>query len=112
MLSSTDGSRMPGCDGTTFNILFVPGTVLNLAPFILSILDASADCSVRLVSNGCNAQEDQILAAMASAERRLSFCKIKTKRPLDHGVVLSTLQRNEESPVFAFKCHSGCECRS
>lgn len=100
--NSMDGSRMSGGDGVTFNILFVSGTVESLAPFILSILDASADCSIRLVSNGCTVHEDQILESMASAERRLSFCKIQTNRPLDHGVVLSMLQDGDESPVFAF----------
>tara|TARA_R110002072_G_scaffold99008_1_gene217952 strand:+ start:57901 stop:59028 length:1128 start_codon:yes stop_codon:yes gene_type:complete len=93
---------MFGRDGVTFNILFVSGTVRSLAPFVLSILDASADCSIRLVSNGCTAHENQILESMASAERRLSFCRIETKRPLDHGVVLSLLQNHNESPVFAF----------
>jgi hypothetical protein len=93
---------MSGRDGITFNILFVSGSVRNLSPFILSTLDASADCSVRLVSNGCSADEDQILASMALADHRLSFCKIETKRALDHGVVLSMLQKDETSPVFAF----------
>lgn len=93
---------MFGRDGITFNILFVSGTVRSLSPFIFSILDASPDCSVRLVSNGCRADEDRILASIASADSRLSFCKIETKRALDHGVVLSMLQKNETSPVFAF----------
>ncbi len=97
-----DGYRTFGRHGITFNILFVSGTVRSLSPFIVSVLDASTDCSVRLVSNGCTADEDQILASMASADHRLSFYKIQTKRALDHGVVLSMLQKNETSPVFAF----------
>jgi len=85
-----------------FKIIFVPGTVRRLAPFVLSLLDASIDCRFCLVSNGCRPEEDRILADLAKTDPRLTFQRVGQGIPLSHGVALSQLQRQEKSPIFAF----------
>jgi len=89
-------------DQIQLNVLFVPGTVHRLAPFILSILESSPACSLRLVSNACHVDEDRILNDVACTDQRLSFVRIGTQRPLSHGSALTMLQKQETSPVFAF----------
>ena len=89
-------------DSIQFNVIFVPGTVRRLAPFILSLLDSNEHCRFRLVSNACHESEDQVLHDLAKTDRRLSFVRIGHRVPLSHGVALTLLQHRETSPVFAF----------
>ena len=89
-------------DRITFNIIFLPGTVHALAPFVISLLDSSDECSFRLVSNGCTTIENNSLRAFAATDDRLDFCQIATRRQIAHGAALSKLQKMESSPFFAF----------
>lgn len=85
----------------TINIIYVKGTVRSLIPFLTSLLKHS-DCSYRLISNGCDPDEEQLLQDFADSELRAVFYGLKTKGILPHHEVLHQLLSMEESEWFAF----------
>ena len=86
----------------TFNIIYMPGTFRLLRVFLLSLLDHSASCRFRLISNGCGEEEMCLIQVFCARYPRLSWQVVATGTPRAHGEVLSLLQEQEESPVFAF----------
>ena len=86
---------------TTFNIIFTPGTVARLVPFALSFLQ-SPEARVRLVANGCSAEEAKLMRAVAGREERLSHHVLPFDRTADHGAALNELFERFPEPQFAF----------
>ena len=85
----------------TFNIVYTPGTVRHLSTFVASLLQWS-DCSFRLVSNGCSAQENHLLEALCAQDPRLEFCLAPFKSIVYHGQVLGYLQAMNDAATFCF----------
>ena len=85
----------------TFNIVYIPGSVRYLRLFALSLVD-SADCSFRLVSNGCGPDEAHLLRDFCGRSPRLEFLALPYDRMVSHGRALSCLQSQERSAYFCF----------
>ena len=62
-----------------FNVIYTPGTVRYLTPFIASLLRWS-DCRYRLVANGCSDDEVKLLSAVADLDDRLELLVMPEKR--------------------------------
>jgi hypothetical protein len=85
----------------TFHIVYVPGSVAFLLPFVATLLRWS-DCRFRLVANGCTAAEVALLHARCAAEPRLELLVIPTNRPLTHHDALNYLQARCQETHFCF----------
>lgn len=85
----------------TFNIVYTPGTVAYLIPFLASLLRWS-DCRFRLVSNGCLLPERRLLQQVSAADERLSCYTMPTNGMADHGTVLNYLQAMTTDRYFCF----------
>lgn len=85
----------------TFNIIYTPGVVNYLQLFILSLLKWS-NCSFRLISNGCQLEEVQLLRRFCRDNPRLEFLNLPSKKMMKHGDVLDYLQSIETSEYFCF----------
>jgi hypothetical protein len=85
----------------TFHIVYVPGSVAYLLPFVATLLRWSA-CRFRLVANGCTAAESVLLQARCAAEPRLELLVIPTNRPLTHHDALNYLQARCQETHFCF----------
>lgn len=85
----------------TFHIVYVPGSVAYLLPFVATLLRWS-DCRFRLVANGCTPAETVLLQARCAAEPRLELLVIPTNRPLTHHDALNYLQARCQEPYFCF----------
>ena len=84
-----------------FNIVYTPGSVQNLTPFLRSLLRWS-DCTYRLVSNGCFPPEQRYLKSLCRSNNRLSYLTIPTKSVLPHGQALNQLQAMTVNRYFCF----------
>jgi hypothetical protein len=85
-----------------FNIIFTPGTVSSLSPFIKSLLKYS-DCRFRIISNGCPEAERRYLRILCSKEPRLEYLTFPTVSMKSHGLVLNYLQALDRNrPYFCF----------
>ena len=102
------GYRMPGPpppatpppDTLTFHVVYTPGTVGLLVPFVASLLEHSP-FRFRLVANGCSAEERARLAAVAAESPRLEF--VEMPGPLrPHSEGLDWLFARSKEPYFAF----------
>ena len=85
----------------TFNIIYTPGTVHFLSPFVDSLLRHS-DCMFRLVSNGCLLPEQKILQHVCQADSRLEYFRYPSTTMVDHGRVLNHLHSMTTDPFFCF----------
>lgn len=85
----------------TFHIAFVQGTVQHLLALTWSVIENSG-CRFRLVSNGCDSRENQLLRQLANESPRVEFHNIPTHKPLRHGILLDQLLQLETSNYFAF----------
>lgn len=85
----------------TFHIVYVPGSVAYLLPFVATLLRWS-DCRFRLVANGCTPAETVLLQARCAAEPRLELLVIPTNRPLTHHDALNYLQARSRETHFCF----------
>lgn len=86
----------------TFNVVFTPGTVARLLPFALSLLRGSG-VSVRLVANGCEPAEADLLRAAAGDNERVEPHVLPGPRPAEHGLALNDLfERFADEAHFAF----------
>ncbi len=74
-----------------FNIIYTPGSVAALSPFVASLLEWS-DCRYQLVANGCDGAERQQLEAICEADDRLSYRCISTDGMIEHSDALELLQ--------------------
>jgi hypothetical protein len=84
-----------------FNIIYTPGTVRCLSPFIQSLLDWS-DCSYRLIANGCTDDEIALLGAICELDRRLELLVMPEKRMIPHGDMLEYMQEITDSDYYCF----------
>lgn len=84
-----------------FNIIYTPGNTEYLRLFVLSLLKWS-DCYFRIVINGCNDKEKNMLEQFCQRYSRLEFFDLPFNDMLLHGAVLSYLQKKEESDYFCF----------
>lgn len=84
-----------------FNIIYTPGTVAWLTPFLRSLLQHSS-FEFRLVSNGCPLPERQLLEQLCRYEHRLSLYVLPTINVADHGVALNHLQAMTRERHFCF----------
>lgn len=84
----------------TFNVLFMPGSVGRLLPFTLSLLQSPA-ARIRLVANGCQAEEIDLLQAGASVDERISCYVLPQPDPIEHGRALNHLFEHFDEPYFA-----------
>ena len=84
-----------------FNIVITPGTARYFRLFCLSLLKWSG-CSYRIISNGCNFDEIELLKKFCCLDRRLSYHFLPFKEKVSHGRALTFLQKKETSPFFCF----------
>lgn len=84
-----------------FYIIYTPGSIRQLSPFIWSLLDHS-DFSFKLVSNGCLASERRYLQRLCQQDPRLSYLTIPVRHMLPHGLILNYLQAITMDDYFCF----------
>jgi len=84
-----------------FNIIYTPGTVRYLTPFIKTLLQWS-DCRYRLVANGCLAAERELLAAISRLDDRLELLVMPQPHMAPHGETLDYLHQRTDSDHFCF----------
>ncbi len=85
----------------TFHIVYVPGSVHHLLPFVTTLLRWS-DCCFRLVANGCTPAEIELMQACCTTDDRLTCVQLPTDRPWVHHVALNYLQSHCEEAFFCF----------
>ncbi|MFT4850218.1 MAG: hypothetical protein ACI83B_002773 [Sediminicola sp.] len=83
------------------NIVYVKGTVKTLLPMLNSLIGFS-QCEFRLVSNGCNEEEEMLLKTICQTGDRCIFFSLETQDVLDHPIVLNQLLEIETTPHFIF----------
>jgi hypothetical protein len=84
----------------TFNVLFTPGSVGRLLPFALSLLQGSG-VRVRMVANGCRADEVDLMRAASRVDERISHHVLPQRNPIEHGQALNHLFELFDEPYFA-----------
>ncbi len=85
-----------------FHVIFTPGTVAQLRPFVLSLVARSASVRVHLVANGCRPPEVALLERLAGEHPRLAASRFPAKQMAEHGTALDALLEHESSEWFAF----------
>ncbi|MCX7670340.1 MAG: glycosyltransferase [Anaerolineae bacterium] len=85
----------------TFHIIYVPGSVDYLLPFVDSLLRWSP-YTFRLVSNGCSPAEQRLLQAYCRSDPRLEYLALPTVQPLYHSHALNYLQAICREDAFCF----------
>lgn len=83
------------------NIIFIKETVLALQPFLNSLLDL-ANVSFRIISNGCNRDEEKILINLCNNSEKLIFLSMNSSEVIEHGIVLDHLLNIETTDFFSF----------
>jgi hypothetical protein len=84
-----------------FNIIYTPGTVRYLTPFVPTLLRWS-DLSFRLVANGCTDEECELLQAICATDDRLELLIMPEKRMVPHGETLDFLHERTDADYFCF----------
>jgi hypothetical protein len=84
----------------TFNVLFTPGSVSRLLPFALSLLQGSG-VRVRVVANGCGADEVDLMRTATRVDERVSHHVLPQRNPIEHGQALNHLFEVFDEPYFA-----------
>jgi hypothetical protein len=84
-----------------FNIIYTPGTVVYLTPFVTTLLEWS-DCRFRLVANGCSTEECQLLESITALDERLELLVMPEQRMVPHGETLDFLHARTDSDWFCF----------
>ncbi len=85
----------------TINVIFTPGTVGLLVPFAMSLRRGSG-VRVRLVANGCAAEERELLAGAAGSSEGLLWHPLPWRHVSKHGAALNYLFERFPEPLFAF----------
>ncbi len=83
------------------NIIFVRGTVQTCLPFLRSLIDVTS-LPLRLVANGCEPYEEQLLARACEESDRLEFHSLNSVKTIEHGLALDHLLKLEKSELFSF----------
>lgn len=91
----------PGADPLTFHIVYTPGTVKLLTPFVASLL-AHSPFRFCLVSNGCGPEEQAHLEEVAAGSARLDMLVGPSQEPLLHSEILEWLYDQSSGSHFAF----------
>ena len=84
-----------------FHIIYTPGTVSTLLPFVETLLRWS-DCAYCLVSNDCGDEETSLLRARCAGEPRLRWRSLPVGRKVEHGQALNLLFTANDRPHFCF----------
>jgi hypothetical protein len=84
-----------------FNIIYTPGTVRYLTPFILTLLKWS-NCRYRIVANGCSPAECELLTTICALDDRLELLIMPEQRMVPHGETLNFLHERTQSDYFCF----------
>ena len=74
-----------------FNIIYTPGSVALLSPFIQSLLKWS-DCRYQLIANGCDSNEQRLLRDLANSNSRLKYLCLSDTKMICHSDALDRLQ--------------------
>ncbi len=74
----------------TLNVIFTPRTPARLIPFATSLLQGSG-IAVRMVDNGCRAEESELLREAAGRGDRVSYYSLAAESPVEHGLALNHL---------------------
>lgn len=85
----------------TFHIIYVPGSVDYLLPFVDSLLRWSP-YTFRLVSNGCSQAEQNLMQTYSRSDSRLEYLPLPTVEPLYHTHALNYLQAICRDDAFCF----------
>ena len=85
----------------TFNVVYTPGSVRRLLPFAQSLLHGSG-VRIRVVSNGCEADEIELLHSASRRSDRISVHILPFASAVNHGHALNHLFTTFEEPIFAF----------
>ena len=88
-------------DALTFHIIYTPGTVSDLLPFVDTLLAHSRQ-RFCLVSNGCDAGERDLLARRCEQTARLSWLSLPGRHRLSHAAALNHLFRTTADSLFCF----------
>ncbi len=83
------------------NIIFVRDTVQTCLPFLRSLIDVTS-LPLRLVANGCEPYEEQLLALACEESERIEFHSLRSARTIEHGEALDQLLAIETSELFTF----------
>ena len=75
-----------------FNIIYTPGSVALLSPFIQSLLKWS-DCRYQLIANGCDSNEQRLLRDLANSNSRLKYLCLSDTKMISHSDALDKLQQ-------------------
>lgn len=84
-----------------FNIIYTPGTVRYLTPFVTTLLQWS-DLQFRLIGNGCSEAENALLQQVSDIDERLSLQILPNPRMQPHGETLDLLWQQHEAKYFCF----------
>jgi hypothetical protein len=84
-----------------FNIIYTPGSVRYLTPFVTTLLEWS-DCRYRLVANGCSPAECELLQAICALSDRLELLIMPEQRMVPHGEALNFLHARTDADYFCF----------
>ena len=76
-----------------FNIIYTPGSVALLSPFIQSLLKWS-DCRYQLIANGCDSNEQRLLRDLANSNSRLKYLCLSDTKMISHSDALDKLQQD------------------
>lgn len=83
-----------------FHVIYTPGTVDQLLPFAVTLLQANA-ARFTLVDNGCLAAETEYLQCLAATDSRFSYLRLPGERMQPHGEAVGLLLRRTEDRWFA-----------
>lgn len=92
---------MPDASPLLFHVIYTPGTVRALLPFVGTLLRWS-ECAFCLVSNGCHDEEMSLLRARCAGESQLTWRTLPFARKVEHGQALNFLFAAAEQPYFCF----------
>jgi hypothetical protein len=84
-----------------FYIIYTPGTVRTLLPFVDTLLHWS-DCTYCLIANGCGEDELTLLRDRCAAEPRLNWQRLPWPYKVEHGHALNHLFAISDLPYFSF----------
>ena len=76
-----------------FNIIYTPGSVALLSPFVQSLLKWS-DCRYQLIANGCDNNEQRLLRNLANSDSRLQYLCLSDTKMISHSDALDKLQQD------------------
>ena len=83
-----------------FHVIYTPGTVDQLLPFAVTLLQAEA-ARFTLVDNGCSPAETECLRRLAATDGRFSYLRLPGERMQRHGDALRFLVSRSEDRWFA-----------